>query len=153
MWEKTTVDVSHSSSSIDCGKIFDYYSFFFLAVEKFFSAMLFFFSFLVVQSVTSLESLASTAGGRQQVFVKTCMYHGSIVAVKKIEKGVTLKKVESNRRLLLELKKVGEVGYLRCTTCINRHLVDSSAEFFKDSRWKPSVSPPCQVFTIDEGGE
>ncbi len=33
---------------------------------------------------------------------------GSIVAVKKIERHISQKKVENNRQLLLELKKVGE---------------------------------------------
>ncbi len=50
----------------------------------------------------SIDSLASSAGGRNQVFVKTCMYKGSPVAIKKVDKS----KIALNRDLMLELKKV-----------------------------------------------
>jgi len=57
-------------------------------------------------SVTSLESMAST-GGKRQVYVKTCMFMGAVVAVKKINKA----KIDLNRKLLLELKTMKDLHH------------------------------------------
>jgi len=51
--------------------------------------------------------MASTAGKRQ-IYVKTCMYKGAVVAVKKINK---VDKIILNRSLLLELKKMKDLHH------------------------------------------